>query len=109
MINSTKSWLKIIHSYENSNLGKAEFCKKQNLRPNQFYYWCNKLRPDLKSEQHVATAKGEVFLPIKTSSKTEGSFSIKINNGIEIKFDSPPEPHWIARLLSSVGELNDQH
>jgi len=109
MINSKKSWQKIINSYQQSGLTKADFCKKQNLRPNQFYYWCNKFRPDLKSQQHVANAKNESFLPIKTSSIKEKSFSIKINDGVEIRFDTIPEPIWIAKLLNSVGELNDQH
>ena len=106
---SPASWEKIIKVYEQSNLGKAEFCYKQKISAGQFYYWCNKLRPDLKSEQHVTVGKGESFLPVKTSKKYEESFSIKINNGIEIKFASFPEPLWIAQVLSSVGEANDQH
>lgn len=106
---SPASWEKIIKIYEQSNLGKAEFCYKQKISAGQFYYWCNKLRPDLKSEQHVTVGKGESFLPIRTSEKKEKQFSIKINNGIEIKFDSPPEPLWIAQLLNSVERLNDKH
>ena len=105
---SPSSWEKIIKHYEQSNLGKAEFCNKQNLRPSLFYYWCSKLRPDLKSKINVSRAKESLFLPIKTTKK-EKSFSISLRNGIEIKFDSLSDPLWIAKLLKSVGELNDQH
>ena len=107
---SPSSWEKIIQAFEQSNLGKAEFCNKQKLSVSQFYYWCNKLRPDLKSEVHIARAnvRESSFLPIKTTTKNE-TFSIKVNNGIEIKFDSTPEPIWIAKLINSVGEQNDQH
>jgi hypothetical protein len=108
MIQSKKSWTKIINSYQRSGLAKAEFYKKQNLRPNQFYYWCNKLRPDLKSELDSIKAKEALFLPIKTTKK-ESSFSITINSRLKIEFESLPEPLWIAKLLNSVGELNDQH
>jgi hypothetical protein len=105
---SSTSWEKIIRVYEQSNLGKAEFCHKQKISAGQFYYWCNKLRPDLKSEIHATREKESSFLPIKTIKKEE-TFTIKINNGFEIKFDSLPEATWIAKLLNSVEKLNDQH
>ena len=67
------------------------------------------MRPYLKSEKHVACAKGESFLSIKTSPKNEKLFTIKINDGPEIKFDSPLEPLWYAQLINSIGEVNDQY
>ena len=111
MLKSTKSpgsWKKIIKIYEQSNLEKSDFCKKHKLAASQFYYWCNKLRPDLKSQMHVSRSKESAFLPIKTTQK-EKSFSIILSNGLKVKFDFLPEPSWIANLISSVGELHDQH
>ena len=85
MFNSEKSWQKIINSYEQSSLSKSDFCKENKIQVNQFYYWCNKLRPDLKSELHVknsSTSCGS-FIPIKQNNK---GFTVQIN-GIRLEFD----------------------
>ena len=105
---SAKSWERIISAYDKSNLGKSDFCNENNLKPSIFYYWCNKLRPDLKSPEYTARSSSNPFLPVKTSSKNE-SFNITLENGLAIKFSSLPEPSWIAKLITSVENLNDQH
>lgn len=107
---SVKSWEKIILKYEESNLCKSDFCKELKISTEQFYYWCNKLRPDLKSEKHLLSAlpKKSDFLPIKTTIKNEG-FSIKINSNMVIKFDELPEPNWMANLINSIGKQYDQY
>lgn len=103
-LKSKKSWLKIIESYEQSNLGKAEFCKENKLRVNQFYYWCNKLRPDLKSELHQIRMKGSSFIPIK---QPESNFKFNLN-GVELSFAECPNPSWFAQLLKSM-DSHGQH
>lgn len=100
-----KSWTSIINSYEQSQLSKSKFCKQNKLRPSQFYYWCNKIRPDLKSELHSQRASKDSFIPIKSS---DAKFCVYLD-GIKLEFEKIPEVIWLAKLFKSVGELNDQH
>jgi len=106
MDKSPAFWQKIIGVYEKSNLSKTEFCKEYNLPISRFYYWCGKLRPNLKSENHVNVSRKSSFLPIKTTS-IEKSFCLTLSGGMEVHFDPLPEPTWLAKLIKSLGELHD--
>lgn len=100
---SSDSWTKTILAYENSNLTKAEFCNKNNIPTNKFYYWCNKLRPDLKYDINIETSESSSFLPIKSSNFIENQeISIYFNNGTRVKFDKIPSSKWVADLISSM-------
>ena len=100
---SPEKWLEIFKVYEKSNLGKAEFCKINDLSTPKFYYWCKKLRPDLKSEQHVERSSKTDFISIKATKANE-VFSILIKDHMKIKFDSIPEPIWIAKLFTCIND-----
>ena len=103
MIKTEKSpqfWRKIIEGYESSGLSKADYCKSQKISKNKFYYWCAKLRPDLKSPKHTHQVSESSFIPIK-STRSE-VFTIILSSGLELKFDKLPDPNWIANLINSV-------
>jgi len=105
---SSKSWNKIIDSYESSGMSKTKFCQSKNIPRPQFLYWCNKLRPNLKSQTHVKRAysvSGTPFLPVIRT--TQAHFSITLGNGVKVSFDSAPEPKWLAELISSFGSSHD--
>ena len=106
-INAAKTWKKIIGLFEKGNLNKVQFCKKNGINLNHFYYWCNKLRPDLKSPIHADKSKNS-FIPITTNTKNE-SFTITLGDGPTINFSSMPEPSWIASLVLALGCLNDKY
>ena len=105
-LKSLKSWEKIIFAFEKSNLGKSKFCKMNNLNLNHFYYWCNKLRPDLKSKAHISRPNYSLFLPAKTKNN-DNSFCITLKKGQNVRFSSLPEPLWMAKFVKSFGNLND--
>ena len=105
MKKSESSWKKIINAYENSNLPKAEFCRKSKVSVHQFYYWCSKLRPDLNNDHPSASGSSD-FLPVKSSANT--AFSITLSNEMAIRFDRTPEPSWVAKLLNTMERPNDK-
>jgi hypothetical protein len=105
---SSEFWKRMINVYSESNLSKANFCNENKLHKEQFYYWCNKLRPDLKTLPNTNKSNSSLFLPVKTSQK-EKIFSIILTNGMKISFDSLPDPSWIASLIISVDNLYVKH
>ena len=106
---SSDSWRKIIQTYEQSNLSKSKFCFENKLQVTQFYYWCNKLRPDLKGDVNIDESKHLAFLPVKTSIEKNKSFSVNLKNGLKISFDSTPEASWVANLINSIDNFHDQY
>jgi hypothetical protein len=106
-IKSTGSWTKVIKAYQKSGLSKSKYCSQNNIKVSQFFYWCNKLYPDLKSIEHSARAKKNDFLPVLSAVKP--SLAIELSNGLKVKFESIPEPIWLSKLLSSIGQINDQY
>ncbi len=105
---SPEFWKKIIKTFAESNLSKADFCNENKLHKGQFYYWCTKLRPDLKAKPGITKSDNTLFLPIKTSQK-EKMFSLILPNGMKISFDSLPDPSWIANLIISVDNMHVKH
>ena len=104
--NNQKSWEKIIKAFANSNLSKRDFCNSKDIPKNKFYYWCNKIRPDLKSELHNTRGADSPFLPVKTK-KIEKPLSVTINSKINLSFESLPDPAWLASLIINSGTIDD--
>ena len=107
---SPEFWKKIVKTYAESNLSKSDFCYENKIHKGQFYYWCTKLRPDLKAKPGPATinSNDSLFLPVKTIQK-EKIFSLTLPNGMKISFDSLPDPSWIANLIISVDNMHVKH
>lgn len=105
---SSGCWKKIIKTYAESNLSKSDFCNENKIHKGQFYYWCTKLRPDLKTKPGISKLNSSLFLPVKTNNK-EKFFSLTLSNGIKISFDSLPDPSWIANLIISVDNMHVKH
>lgn len=105
---SSKFWNKVIEGYESSGLSKAEYCKNQKLPANKFYYWCIKLRPDLKSSPLGNQSSKSEFIPFKAT-KVESPFTIIFNSGPELKFNSLPDPVWIANLISFAANVDAEY
>ncbi len=105
---SSEFWKKMIKTYAESNLSKSDFCNENKIHKGQFYYWCTKLRPDLKAKSGMSKPNHSLFLPVKTSQK-EKIFSLTLTNGSKISFDSLPDPSWIANLIISVDNMHVKH
>lgn len=95
-------WINHIKNHQQSNLTQAEYCKQHNINNKSFSSQKSQL------SKNIINQTESLFLPLQTAKKNN-SFSIKINNGMEIKFDSIPEPIWIAKLLNSIDESHDQY
>lgn len=107
---SPSSWSKIVDDYSSSGLGKAEYCKLNKLNVNQFYYWCAKLRPDLKSLQFSSNTSSSDFVAVKTPVATKQvSFSIKLSTGLEINFDTLPDTTWMANFITTLVSAHEKH
>ncbi len=103
-------WGRLVNLYAQSGLSKADFCRQQKISVVRFYYWCNLLRPELKSIPQESTSikdksNEDLFLPIKTPLKTS-NVRIKLQNGIELEFLSTPDSTWMATFICNLGCQN---
>jgi len=104
---SREQWERIINLYAQSGQTKADFCRQQKISVLRFYYWCNLLRPDVKSffqESNTVLKKHDedFFIPIKTP-PTTSNVRIKLQNGIELEFLSMPDSTWMATFICNLG------
>ncbi len=94
-------WTEIIHEANNSGLSKSEWCRQNNIRPRQFYYWQKALRERLldqnfsddPNDSHPSTSmipvsKPDFFEITPIDEKREETFPVSPEAGasIEMKY-----------------------
>ena len=82
---SRKDWERIIAEQKASNLSATEWCRKNRIRENQFFYWRKALAE--KAEKN--------FVRIGGSSQLE----IVINDGIRISIPSDFDEGVLKRVV----------
>ena len=76
-------WQRRIEDWSTSGLSQADYCRRHNIKPQQFYSWRNQLKKKLGQEKPIT--EEPMFLPIQVSSSslaTADTLDIKINGAI---------------------------
>ena len=96
----------LIPECRNSGMTVSDWCEKNNLSVNAYYYWLRKIRKSILSESLPITRKESadpvVFAPLEIEEKaTQGNDSVIIRIeeiSIEIKETSSPKALFTALL-----------
>ena len=107
-----KKWRNILGNFKIENLNKTMFCKKYNLKMNQFIYWNNKLATEIYNSAEVISNivdDGVIQSPMKSFIKVNTvdnvvkfeSISVLIN-GVKIIIPEEFNTSTLARLINVV-------
>ncbi len=103
--NRKQFWTKHVKNHQASGKSASEYCRKHGLNPKTFSSQKSTVLKDLAQQKKNTD---EDFIPIKKKNY-ENNVTIKTSSGIEFTFDRPPEPIWIAKVMSQMSSDNDQY
>lgn len=94
-----QNWQHFYDLYLKSGLTKADFCRSQKIAQSKFFYFAKLHREPSSSKQ---SSSSNLFLPVVSKK----DFVIKINNKVELSFESLPDALWMANFIRSLGETH---
>ncbi len=89
---------KLVEACHQSGLTNKEFCKRQSLHPQVFYYWQRKYREEVNSHKHSLMP-----LEIKADQQqSPTSLEIHYPNGVKVILHDELSPNQLANLINVV-------
>ena len=98
-----REWQQHIEAWSDSGLSQVDYCRQNNIKPQQFYSWRNQLKKKLSESK---PAKDErKFLPIHLSDarpSTADSLEIKVNN-VSLYLSHNTDPALFKKAIKLLG------
>ena len=100
---SPEIWFKHIDAWKQTGISQAEYCRKHNLRPNQFWYWKAKLqgRSGNTSIQSVTSGFAVAQFETFTTEPNQG-LSVTLPDGTKVNDINAVNIHLAAQLLEAL-------
>jgi hypothetical protein len=101
-------WRQRLLRHSTSGLSITEFCSRAGVPCSSFYYWKRRLatgsrptprRPPLFVPLHVDDQPREGHLSVAPGVEVE------LPHQVRLRFDSPPEPEWLGRVVAALAGL----
>ena len=109
--NLDRAWRQSIQRQTSSGLSMAAFCRREGLSARLFYAW----RERLKARSHSVPPEPPLFVPLHPDSHPRQA-GLVLGRGVEmelpqevrLRFDAPPEPEWLGRVVAVLAGLPHQ-
>ena len=109
--NLDRAWLERIKRQASSGLSMAEFCRREGLSPRLFYAW----RERLEARSHSTAPDPPLFVPLRRNLRPQQAgpvpghgVEMELPHEIRLRFDAPPEPEWLGRVVAVLAGLPHQ-
>src|SRR5271166_3669858 len=98
-------WRQRLLRHSTSGLSITEFCSRAGVPCSSFYYWKRRRaagsrptprHPPLFVPLHVDDQPREGRLSVASSVEVE------LPHQVRLRFDSPPEPEWLGRVVAAL-------
>ena len=101
-------WRRRLARHSTSGLSVAEYCSREGITVASFYYW----RRRLAAAPRPAPVNPPLFVPLRLEDTRpeeppagSGSVELELPHHVRLRFDSPPEPEWLGRVVAAVAGL----
>jgi len=101
-------WRRRLARRSTSGLSVAEYCSREGITVASFYYW----RRRLAAAPRPAPVNPPLFVPLRLEDTRpeeppagSGSVELELPHHVRLRFDSPPEPEWLGRVVAAVAGL----
>jgi hypothetical protein len=106
--NLDRTWQQRIQRQSVSGLSIAAFCRRERVSARLFYAW----RGRLKARSLSTPAKPPLFVAIQRDSTPHQAdpipghgVEIELPHEVRLRFDAPPEPEWLGRVVAALASL----
>ncbi len=97
-------WQVHVHSWEKSGLTQNDYCRRNQLRSNQFCYWKKKLRENTETPVN--------FIPVPIECKeleviptdSDSGLTLLLHNEIKIKISNNFSSTTLTKVVTALGE-----
>ena len=101
-------WHRRLARHSTGGLSVAEFCSREGITVPSFYYW----RRRLAAAPSPAPVNPPLFIPLRLEDtrpggppSSPGSVELELPHQVRLRFDSPPEPEWLGRVVAAIAGL----
>jgi transposase-like protein len=106
--NLDRIWRQRIRRQTASGLSIAAFCRREGVSAGLFYAW----RRRLKARSLSAPPEPPLFVAIQRDSAPEHAdpvlgrgVEMELPHQVRLRFDTPPEPEWLGRVVAVLASL----
>ncbi len=101
-------WRQRLLRHSTSGLSITEFCSRAGVPCSSFYYWKRRLA----AGSRPTPPHPPLFVPLHVNGQPrEGCPSgacgveVELPHQVRLRFDSPPEPEWLGRVVAALAGL----
>jgi hypothetical protein len=104
-------WRRRLERQSISSLSVAVFCARESVSVASFHYWKRRLvsvpspnlrRPPLFVPLHVGPQA------LERDQATPRSVEVDLPHHVRVRFDAPPDPEWLGRVVAALASLPDE-
>jgi hypothetical protein len=102
-------WRQRLLRHSTSGLSITEFCSRAGVPCSSFYYWKRRLA----AGSRPALRHPPLFVPLHVDDQpheghSSGALGVEIElpHQVRLRFDSPPEPEWLSRVVAALAGLS---
>jgi hypothetical protein len=104
-------WRQRLHRQRSSGLSISAFCAREGVTSASFHAWKRRLQ----ARSLPAAAQPSLFVPLRLDSPRRDGDSvsgpgveIELPHHVRLRFDAPPEPEWLGRVVAVLAGLPHQ-
>jgi hypothetical protein len=109
-INLELAWRQRLRRQSSSGLPITAFCAREGLSARVFYAWKGRL----KARSLSARPEPPLFGPLRESPPHQADpvlgrgVEMELPHDVRLRFDAPPEPEWLGRVVAVLACLPHQ-
>jgi hypothetical protein len=106
--NLERAWRQRLQRQSASGLSIAAFCSREGVSSASFHAWKRRLA----ARSLPARPERPLFVPLRLDTNSAGGghgpsrgVELELPHEVRLRFDSPPEPEWLGRVVAAIAGL----
>jgi hypothetical protein len=106
-----RTWRQRLQRQSSSGLSIPAFCAREGVSSASFRAWKRRLT----TRSLPARPQPPLFVPLRRDSSSRpadplpgGGVEIELPHQVRLRFDAPPEPDWLVRVVAALAGLSSQ-
>jgi hypothetical protein len=105
------AWRQRLLRQSNSGLSIAAFCARESVSSASFHAWKRRLA----ARSSPACPEPPLFIPLRLDTRPyedgrspRQGVELELPHQVRLRFDSPPDPEWLGRVVAALADLPRQ-
>lgn len=106
--NLERAWRQRLERQSQSHLSISAFCARESVSSSSFHAWKRRLAARLSPARPVSPLFVPLHLdtlPHEDGRSPRHGIELELPHQVRLRFDSPPEPEWLGRVVAALATL----